>query len=385
MERNSHATAAPGGLYTEGDPAQGIPATVVTDDAMNAIQEELAQFIEAQGITLQAATYTQLQDAMALVVGGRRDLKNLAINGGMDVWQRETSFAVDDSEQYTADRFAARADDTTGSGAATVSRQAFGAGQTAVDGNPAYWLRFAQTVASTVNNPKLAHRIENVRTFSGVDITVSFWAKAATSTSLTLSVDQAFGSGGSADVSVGTQAFNLTTSWQRFTKTFTCASIVGKTLGSGHHLACELVLPNAATFTIDIADFQVELGGSATSFDRRPFGLELALCQRYYEKSYEYDDVPGTITERGQSAGVDQGDEADALVTRFRTEKRTTPSMAWFNPDTGTAGTIYWDGGAKTVSSSQDPNTSNTGRPKVSVTVSSLKTARAHWTAEAEL
>lgn len=34
-----------------------------------------------------------------------------------------------------------------------------------------------------------------------------------------------------------------------------------------------------------ISDFQLEKGSIATPFEVRPYGLELALCQRYYEKS----------------------------------------------------------------------------------------------------
>jgi hypothetical protein len=39
---------------------------------------------------------------------------------------------------------------------------------------------------------------------------------------------------------------------------------------------------------------QLEKGTSATPFEYRPFGSELALCQRYYEKSYNLNVAPGT-------------------------------------------------------------------------------------------
>jgi len=41
---------------------------------------------------------------------------------------------------------------------------------------------------------------------------------------------------------------------------------------------------NGATFYI--TGVQLEVGTQATSFDYRPYGTELALCQRYYETSY---------------------------------------------------------------------------------------------------
>jgi hypothetical protein len=48
--------------------------------------------------------------------------------------------------------------------------------------------------------------------------------------------------------------------------------------------ATSVVGTNGATFYI--TGVQLEKGVTATSFDYRPYGTELQLCQRYYEKSY---------------------------------------------------------------------------------------------------
>jgi len=47
--------------------------------------------------------------------------------------------------------------------------------------------------------------------------------------------------------------------------------------------ATSVVGTNGATFYI--TGVQLEVGSTATSFDYRPYGTELALCQRYFEKS----------------------------------------------------------------------------------------------------
>lgn len=49
--------------FTKGDPLTATPATVVTDDWLNAVQEELSGFIEAAGVTLVKGTNNQLQAA----------------------------------------------------------------------------------------------------------------------------------------------------------------------------------------------------------------------------------------------------------------------------------------------------------------------------------
>ena len=48
--------------------------------------------------------------------------------------------------------------------------------------------------------------------------------------------------------------------------------------------ATSVVGTNGATFYI--TGVQLEKGSTATSFDYRPYGTELALCQRYYQTSY---------------------------------------------------------------------------------------------------
>jgi len=72
MHRIDGTGATGSNLFTEGDPATAVAATVVTDDWLNDVQEEIANAIEDAGITLVKGTQTQLRDAI------RAEIENLA-------------------------------------------------------------------------------------------------------------------------------------------------------------------------------------------------------------------------------------------------------------------------------------------------------------------
>jgi hypothetical protein len=68
MHRIDSAGATVGGMWTEGDPSTGAPATEFTSDFMNAVQEELIAVITAAGISLNKASNAQLLAAMLVVI-----------------------------------------------------------------------------------------------------------------------------------------------------------------------------------------------------------------------------------------------------------------------------------------------------------------------------
>ena len=219
--------------------------------------------------------------------------KNAIINGNFDIWQRGTSFSNPAFGAYTADRWLII---YNGTGATrTISRQAFTLGQTEVPGEPTYFLRFNQSVAGSNNTiTELIQRIEGVRTFAGSTITVSFYAKASAQLTLPLIYfSQIFGTGGgqSGNVNAGFRSnTEIGTSWKKISYTFNVPSIEGKTLGPNDNdtLSFLIRLPANTTFTVDIAQVQIEASPVATPFERRPIGTELALCQRYYQTINAY-------------------------------------------------------------------------------------------------
>ena len=103
--------------------------------------------------------------------------------------------------------------------------------------------------------------------------------------------------------------------------------------------ATSVVGTNGATFYI--TGVQLEKGSTATSFDYRPYSTELALCQRYYEKSYSISVVPATNTAFGTVSLFTSSTPNGYLVGSrgFAVSKRDTPVITIYSPS-GTAGTV---------------------------------------------
>jgi hypothetical protein len=205
--------------------------------------------------------------------------KNKIINGNFGVWQRGTSFTTNGA--YTADRFQM----VTTASQGTVSQQTFTPGTAPVAGYEGqFFIRYNATASNL--DPRLLQNIEDVRTFAGQTVTVSFWAKSATSNALnSISLRQNFGSGGSALVDITiTPGFTLTSSWVRYSRTVTVPSISGKTIGAGSYLRLTFDFEDSTAFDFDLWGVQVEAGSTATAFQTATGTIqgELAACQRYY-------------------------------------------------------------------------------------------------------
>jgi hypothetical protein len=209
--------------------------------------------------------------------------KNFVINGAFDNWQRGTTFTNPADGAFTADRMSLIHD---GTGATrTISRQALA--PASISGfDSQYFYRYAVSAAGTGNTyQRFGTKIENVQNLTGT-VTVSFWAKADASRTVSFQLDQYYGSGGSS-ATVGLQLSSMaavTTSWQRFSATGTLASISGKTVGDGSYVYAYFAFPANTALTIDIAGFQIENGSVATQFSRSAGTIqgELAACQRYF-------------------------------------------------------------------------------------------------------
>lgn len=152
--------------------------------------------------------------------------------------------------------------------------------------------------------------------------------------------------------------------------------------------ATNLISTNGATF--DITGIQMELGTTATPFERRPYGTELGLCQRYFEKSYDTGTAVGTNTSTSSVYNYASTDQYSSLVTSvpFKVEKRAAPTMTAYLQN-GTSGS--WDYGRSGATGTATVVFYNTGTSRFTqyMTIGASAYASAycygHWTASAEL
>ena len=264
--------------------------------------------------------------AVAPFVAGR----NKIINGDFFTWQRGTSFSLGNGTTYTADRWRTYRD---GSGATcTLTRETFTPGTAPVVGyEGTYFLRYNQSVAGTgATYSALGQPIEDVRTFAGQIITVSFWAKSNASRNINIGILQDYAA--------------LTTSWQRFSFKFNITATTGKTIGTNSYLQIYFDMPLNQTYVLDVWGFQAEAGNVATPFTTASgsIGGELALCQRYYYRLQN----GATIAHVG--VGAFYSTTAAYPQHAFPVVMRTAPSMS---ASSQTGGIMYYNNLSQTTNS----------------------------------
>lgn len=243
-----------------------------------------------------ASSATDLSNYANLTTTPISGFRNLLINGDMRINQRGVTSGTADGT-FCFDRWKMN----NSGGTCTYTAQTFTPGNAISGYEPTSYARIVTSGQSASSHfAMLRQNIEDVRTFAGQTVTVSFWAKAASGTpKVALELEQNFGTGGSPSSAVTTYAgqVTLSTSWARYSLTVTMPSISGKTIGTTantSHVLCSLLVSagsdwNARTGTLGIQsntfDFwgvQAEKSTVATPFEQRPIGTELALCQRYY-------------------------------------------------------------------------------------------------------
>jgi hypothetical protein len=259
--------------------------------------------------------------------------RNRIINGDMRIWQRGTSFSG--STQFTADRFVVNSSTGTVTRDTDVpSGQGFTYSMKQVSSNQAFC--FLQPVELITTGQAGEFSVGSTWTFS-------FWMKGSGSGSIGLGLDfrdEGISATNLASVATGT-TINYTSTWTRFSYTFT---ITGTPNGTNTSLSC-ILFQSGQTGSLWATGFQLEPGSITSPFERRPFGVELALCQRYFERS------GGT-----QTIALANGSRLPGF---FATAKRATPTITY----TFAAGTNNVTLDIPTTSGFRMNTTGSTGAP----------------------
>ena len=255
-------------------------------------------------------------------------LRNRIINGNMQIWQRGTSATLA-SLGYLADRWAL---------GQFVSTQ--GSQSTSVPAGFQYSLKVQRPSGATSTTAIVSTQcIESVNCYdlSSQSVTLSFWAKAGanfSAASSTLLVQVYTGTAADQGTSYPYYSWTgvatpisinqtITTTWTRYTVTGTFGAGVLEAMALFTYTPVGTAGADDAFY---ITGVQLEVGSNATPFERRQYGQELLLCQRYFQISAQ--GYP-TGTSTGSYSGV-AGSTGYISGFNFPTVMRAVPTITFY-------------------------------------------------------
>lgn len=328
--------------------------------------------------------------------------KNLLINGDFGLWQRGPSFTSTFATGgiYCADRWMVNAG--TGGATLTVASNQLAPSDT----DKVQCLTKALPKFTLVSSNDVGHyalleqRIENAHTLSGKNAFVSFRVFLPAGVSRYIAVELMQDFKGTLVPAIGSKKYLVNPGWNTILHPVSVPSTVGKTAAFGHNLDLAIWFSGGSNWNyrtdnlgpqpsgeIYLSDMQVEEGTSATPFENRHPSIELVLCQRYYEKSYNLGETPGAGVNQGREAHAYTGVQANTgwATVRFSQRKRTTPAVTIYPANTsgGSPGNVAQNDGSITGAAVE-----NAGSSGIQVAWSNQAGkfgAWFHWTADAEI
>jgi hypothetical protein len=257
-----------------------------------------------------------LGGAVAPFVAG----KNKVINGDFSVWQRGTSVSGTLTGNYLADRWWM----ANGSGPVQQSTDVPDGFAYSIFNNSAGVITIGQAIELPATGKSFF--------VSGQTVTLSFWAKATSSSSISVFLyyrNAKFDATNQSSFTTTSTPVTATTSWVRYSLVYTVPAV------NSTNTIIGLELSSFAS-GVKITGVQLEAGSVATPFTTASgsIGGELALCQRYYQND--------------QSAGAGsfyptgylmQGTASNRIVCNifFPVQMRTIPTV------TLSSASPYWE------------------------------------------
>ena len=306
--------------------------------------------------------------------------KNRIINGQMQIAQRATSATITAGSTIaagysTVDRFYAYC-----TGANVTAAQVAGSGATKN--------RLQITGAASVTAVGIGQRIEALNSYdmAGSTSTLSVDISNSLLTTVTWTAYYA-----NTTDTFGTLASPTRT--QIATGTFTVTSTLTR-------YSTQISIPAAATTGIEVVftvgaqtsgtwvvgNIMLEESSTATSFDYRSYGTELALCQRYFERSYNIGATTGSFT-NGFTAFTNPLTSTVDVSTNitFKVTKRDAPTVTVYNVVSGASGAAYRVSDGASISITALNYIGMSGVGTLNLGSGSVNTYLIHWIASSEL
>jgi hypothetical protein len=283
--------------------------------------------------TTSTAGFMSAADKAALDALGVLPNRNALINGSFAIWQRQTDPATATEyadDEYCADRW-------------YVLTQSNPIDAERIDGDEQrYAIRLTQKNA-TAQQIGLAQIIEgaNCQHLRGQEVTFSVRAQCSAAETVNVAVlewggtedsvtsDVAASWSGSGLPTLATSVTQAGSTGQTALSVSTWADVsTTVTLGSSFTNLIIFVWSDttlAQNATLDLEAAQLERGATATPFEVRPTGAELALCQRYYQA------IGGDHPYYLFGAGI-LINTSDARTPLFYTQKRVVPTVSVSSP-----------------------------------------------------
>jgi hypothetical protein len=143
------------------------------------------------------------------------------------------------------------------------------------------------------------------------------------------------------------------TNFQGTTGAWTASTIYGPSGG------VNVVGTSGATFYI--TGVQLEKGSTSTSFDYRPYGTELALCQRYFESSMSVAPADSMSVASTGVYAIASSAATPLLTVQFKVTKRADPTITYYAPLTTSPSGKFREDATGTIRTATGGGTTNWG------------------------
>jgi len=315
-------------------------------------------------LVMNAGRIQQLQGGDSILASTPPGRRNILINGGFDIWQRNTTFAATPTNVYGADMWVPTYVTNTGVFTISQSTTVPTAAQSSTLSSFSHKLA-CTTLDSSITTAEfliLDQRVEgyNWRALAQRSMMLSFWVQS----NLTGTYCVALRNSGNDRSYVAEYTISVANTWQYVTIPILASPSAGTWVYDstgvgvrlGFALACGATFQTTAgawntgnflgtsnqvnwlastSNVFFLTQVQLEFGNWASPFEARFWSQELYDCQRYYAKTFNYATAPvqsggtgGAIAYRNPVAGA----TARGLTWRYPNTMRAAPSITYYNP-----------------------------------------------------